>query len=1077
MNYIKKTMLLCIMGLATAFAQETISGVVTDDQGVALPGATILEVGTNNGVTTDFDGNFTITVGSGASIEVSFVGYASSVLDVSQGGSFTIALSAGNELTEVVVTGLGVAREKKSLGYSSQEIQGSEVSTVKVDNVVNSLSGKISGVQIKANNNFGGSANFLIRGNSSLTGNNQPLFVVDGIPVSNRLNNSSNQTRGSTGYDYGNAASDINPDDIESINVLKGSAASAIYGSRGANGVIVITTKKGKAGKSKMTLSSNVTVGQIDKSTFLTYQDGYGAGYGRYYGSTGYFEDVDVNGDGVDDLVVPTYDDASYGAPLDGTLVYQWDAFVPEHRNYKTATPYVAAANGPATFFETAITYNNSVNFSGGNENSTYRVGYTNFDTSGMLPNSKLNKNTISMNGTINATDRLTVGSSANINFQRTTGRNSTGYNDNIMTMYRQWWQVNVDVADQKDIYEQTGMNYSWNHLASVGDSVLTPLYWDNPYWTRFENFQTDNRNRLFGNVFATYNLTDGLDFTVKASVDTYNELREERRANGSVANYFGVLNAQESSGYDRTDIQSSEYNYDFMLNYDNYITEDLSIAAIAGLNIRKNDYSFYRQSTSGGLKVPNLFSLSNSANSVPLPIEGISSKQVNGIYAQASLGYKNFLYLELTDRYDISSALPVDNNSYNYYAASTSLIFSSLLDDLTWLQFGKIRGGYAEVGNDLGANNVYDTFGVVNNFGSASLFTYPSTKQNSSLVPEKTKEIEFGLETRMFDNRVGLDLTWYTKNTENQLMPVAVTSATGFSNKWVNAGEIQNKGIEVGLNVTPIRSQDLNWDVNVNWAQNKNLVVSLYGDTENIVLGSYQGGITVNATLGQPYGTIRGTGFEFDSNGNKVINSSGYYKAVPDQVIGDVNPEWNGGINNRITYKDVALSFLIDMQKGGDVYSLDMHYGQGTGLPDYTGGLNDLGNPVRDAVADGGGVLNEGVTEDGAVNTVRARADYYGGAYYWGNSSRNPGVLTVYDASYIKLRELSLSYKLPNNAFGSSVTAANLSLTGRNLWIIHKNVPFADPESGLGAGNAQGYLSGSYPTLRTVGLSLNIEF
>ena len=249
MNYIKKTMLLCIMGLATAFAQETISGVVTDDQGVALPGATILEVGTNNGVTTDFDGNFTITVGSGASIEVSFVGYASSVLDVSQGGSFTIALSAGNELTEVVVTGLGVAREKKSLGYSSQEIQGSEVSTVKVDNVVNSLSGKISGVQIKANNNFGGSANFLIRGNSSLTGNNQPLFVVDGIPVSNRLNNSSNQTRGSTGYDYGNAASDINPDDIESINVLKGSAASAIYGSRGANGVIVITTKKRKSWK------------------------------------------------------------------------------------------------------------------------------------------------------------------------------------------------------------------------------------------------------------------------------------------------------------------------------------------------------------------------------------------------------------------------------------------------------------------------------------------------------------------------------------------------------------------------------------------------------------------------------------------------------------------------------------------------------------------------------------------------------------------------------------------------------------------------------------------------------------
>ena len=653
-----------------SFAQDkTITGTVSDADGLPLPGVNIVVQGTTNGTQTDFDGNYAISASQGQTLAFSYLGYKTETRPVGASNTINLQMAEDAEsLEEVVVTALGVSREKKSLGYAAQELEGDAVSTVKVDNVVNSLSGKVSGVQIKANNNFGGSANFLIRGVSSLTGNNQPLFVIDGIPISNRLNNTSAQQGGSTGYDYGNAASDINPDDVASINILKGAAASAIYGSRASNGVIIITTKKGKAGSAKVQITSGVTVGKIDKSTFLEYQDEYGAGYGPYYGSTGYFEDIDANGDGNPDLVVPTYDDASYGAPLNGQLVYQWDAFVPEHPNYQTATPYVAGAHTPVDFFETSFQFNNSVSVTGGNEKMTYRLGYTNFEQSGMLPNSNLNKNIFNINGTLKVSEKFNVGANANFLVQRTLGRNSTGYSDNLMSQFRQWWQVNVDIEDQRRIYEQTGLNYSWNHEGGFfqGGSPLQPHYWDNPYWTRYENYQTDRRNRFYGNLFATYSLAPWLDITAKGAVDTYTELREERRAPGSVAAPFGVLRDDESSGYDRKDITYSEYNYDLMFNVNTSLSDNITLAGVAGINNRRETYSFYHEATAGGLVVPGLFALRNSVNAVPKPVETVDEKQVVGYYAQASLGFGNTFYLDLVDRYDISSALPENNNKYN---------------------------------------------------------------------------------------------------------------------------------------------------------------------------------------------------------------------------------------------------------------------------------------------------------------------------------------------------------------------------------------------------------------------------
>lgn len=1064
---------------AMTMAQRTVEGMVTDADGVPLIGANVLVPNTTIGTITDIDGSFMLEVPDGTTeLEVSYTGFGTKMLSILGTDRVDVALSAGELLDEVVVTALGISRDKKSLGYATQEVDGDEVTRTTTSNFVNNLSGKVSGVQIKTNNNFGGSTNVVIRGNSSLTGNNQALFVIDGVPVNNSNTNTGSQKAGGVGYDYGNAASDINPNDIESINVLKGAAATALYGSRAANGVVIITTKKGaKKEGIGVTVNSSLTTGAIDKSTFITYQDKYGAGYGPYYGSTGYFEDVDVDGDGTDDLVVPTYDDASFGAPFDPNLnVYQWESFIPESDKYGTAYPYVAAKNTPVDFFENELTFNNSISLHGGNDNGSFRLGYTNYNTEGVLPNSELKKNIINLNSAYNLTDRLTASVGATYTNQDAKGRNSTGYNDNLMTMFRQWWQVNVDVESLKNLYDATGRNVTWNSTAPWAGN-FQPQYWDNPYWTRYENFQTDTRDRVIGNVALNYQITDWLDVMGRVTLDHYNDLREERRAVGSVATAFGVLRAEEQSGYQRYELGFTETNYDLILTANKYLTDDLSVKAFVGSNIRKSKDERTLSSTSGGLIVPGLYSLSNSVNSNPNPFEALYERQVNGYFGGVSLGYKNFLYVDLTDRVDVSSTLPIDNNTFNYYSASLGLIFSELMNE-DWLDFGKVRLSYGEVGNDAPALSVYNTYVKNANFGNSVIFSVPSTSNNPELKPERTKSYEIGLEMKTLNNRVGFDIAYYNNRTVDQILPVSVSPATGSSRRFVNSGEVENKGIELALNLGVVRTDAFGWDVGVNWTRNRNKVISLYEGVDNLQLARFQGGLSINATVGQPYGTLRGTGFKYNDAGQKVVNESGYYIAEADQLIGDSNPNWIGGLSNRFTFGNVALNFLIDVQQGGDVYSLDLHYGQGTGLPDYTAGTNANGKNVRDAVADGGGVLNEGVKEDGTANDTYARADYYGGAYYWGNASRNPGQLTVYDASFVKLREVGLSYNVPNSLFKNTfIGGATLSVVGRNLWIIHKNLPFADPESGLTSGNAQGYVSGSYPTVRTIGVNLKLDF
>ncbi|WP_031426259.1 SusC/RagA family TonB-linked outer membrane protein [Flavimarina sp. Hel_I_48] len=1061
--------LLFALVVQISFAQtKSVSGTVTDGGGVPLPGVNILVQGTATGTQSDFDGNYTIEAATGSKLTFSYVGFSDQLVTVGSANTYDIQMEAGESLDEVVVTALGISREKKTLGYATEEVSGDQVSTVtQGGNVANSLSGKVSGLQIRRNSNIGGSTNVLLRGTNSLTGNNQALFVVDGVIIDNSNTNTSSQQTAGSGFDYGNAASDINPESIATVNVLKGAAATALYGNRASNGAIIITTKKGKRGEGLgVTVNSGIQIGKVNKETFPTYQNQYGGGYGAFYSDLNpYFFEQDVNGDGTNDLVTPLTEDASYGGAFDPSLlVYQWDAFFdPTSPNFNTATPWAfAGKNGPISFFEDAVTITNSVAVSGGTDVSSFRLNYSKFDAEGILPNSEQDKNTINFSGSYDFTEDFTV--STNINFinQKTLGRNGTGYSDNIISNFRQWAQTNVNFQDQRRAYERTGMNYTWNPSSSTNP---TPIFWDNPYYVRYENFQNDERNRVYGNVVLNYDMTDWFSVTGRITMDSYDEMQEERTSTGSnpVADY---------SRFNRT---FREYNYDLILNFDKDITEDITFNGLLGTNIRRSNENSIRASTNGGFAVPGVFSLANSQNPIIAPTEQEIELGVDGVYAQASFGFFNKLYLEGTIRRDATSTLPSSNNTFYYPSVTGSYIFSNDIN-ADWLSFAKLRLNYAEVGTGADFAALRDIFIKPTPFGSANLFSVSDRRRNPDLKEERLTSYEGGLELDFLNRRLGLDISYYRTLTNDQTIPLAVSGSTGYLEKVINSGELENKGLEVALNASPIQTESgFNWDLRVNFARNRNKLRSLSEQTNNIVLGSFQGGVTLNATVGQPYGVIKGTDYVYNDNGERVINANGLFQRTgPDAVIGDVNPDWTGGIYNSFSYKNLSLSFLIDIQKGGSVFSLDQYYGQATGLYPNTAFTNDLGNPVRNTLENDGGVVFNGVYENGQPNTTRVDVSSFGVFGY----QRFPNSEFVYDAGYVKLREVALSYTLPEsflkNVFFQKAT---FTLTGSNLWIIDKSTPYSDPEAGLSSGNLQGYQSGVMPTTRDYGFNINLQF
>ncbi len=1075
--------LLAILMLCNAlvFAQsKTVTGQVRDAKGDPVPFATITVKGSNTGASADVNGNFSIAVKEGETLVFSSSSFTEQEIKVGASSTVSVTLQQQGNLQEVVVTALGVRRSKNTLPYAAQQIRGDDVTNVRSANVGAALSGKISGLEIRQGNSIGGSTNIVIRGTKSLTNSNQALFVIDGVPVDNSNNNTNGTGRGDAnisqvtgrgGYDYGNAAADINPDNIETINVLKGAAASALYGSRAANGVIMITTKKGRKGLG-VTINSGLIFGSIDKKTFPKYQNEYGAGYATSgYGGpdpNGGFFYFDVNGDGTKDLVVPTSEDASYGQKFDPSLqVYHWDAFDPTSPNYLKTRPWVAANNTPDAFFEKPLTTNNSIQLDGGGDKGTYRLGYTRNEEEGIMPNSKILKNIVNFAATYEMTSKLTASASVSYSKIDGKGRYGTGYDGlNVNQHFRQWYQSNMDILEQKDAYFRTRKNITWNWQDPSTPEGLRPIYTDNFYFMRYESFQNDSRSRIFGNTSLNFKATDWLSFLGRISLDTYDEIQEERKAVGGV----------DPAQYSRFNRSFQELNYDLMANVDKDINKDINFKGLIGTNMRRRKLSSIYASTNGGLVVPGQYSINNSLNPVSAPLEADNPIAVDGYFAGVTFTYQDYLALDATYRRDRSSTLPDGKNEYDYYSVSGSWLFSHHLQQVTWLSHGKLRANYAVVGNDAAWGRVLDTYVKPDPFGGATLFTLPSSKNNNELKPERTYSKEIGLEMSFLKSRVGFDMSYYITNTKEQLIPVAVSTATGYSSKFLNAGDIENKGIELSIFATPVRTTNFSWDINLNWSRNRNKVVALYGESKNLQIASFQGGVSVNASLGQPYGTIQGKTWEYHANGGKIVGSNGRYlqTVATNNVIGNINPDWIGGITNTFKYKNLSLGFLIDVRQGGDIFSLDLYYGMATGILPESVGLNDKGNPSRNTIANGGGVIMPGVKADGKPNDIRVENNF--GTYGY---ARNPAAAFVYDASYVKLREANITYSLPNTVVDKLkfVKGIDLSVIGRNLWIIHKNLPYADPEENLSSGNAQGYQSGAYPTTRQIGVNLRLKF
>lgn len=981
------------------------------------------------------------------------------------------------DIEGVVVTALGIKREKKSLGYASQEVKADKLfeGTTNTGNIASQLSGKVAGLNVTTNSNFGGSANLVIRGVKSLGGSN-PLIVIDGSPVNNSSTSFGTQNGG---FDLGNALSDINQEDIESVNVLKGAAASALYGERGLNGVIVITTKSGKGKDDNswgVTLSSSVQAGFIDRSTFPKYQTRYGGGYDPsfYYGTAP---------DGID--YANFGEDASWGPEFNpNLLVYQWDSFDPSSPNYNKATPWVAAKNGPLKFFETPMSFVNSISLSKGRKGFNFNLTYDNNISNGLLPNSDLRKNTISTKINYDLNPKLHATVYSTLTLQGTTGRTETGYNDNIVTGFRQWWQTNVDLEALKNAYfNNVGNptlannygNVTWNRKSATNG---LPAFWNNPYFQRYQNYSTDDRTRTFSYAQLTYDVDSHINITGKLSYDNTNLIFERRLAVGSYPQNFGVSGKAVSSGYHRYDLKRSETNYDLFANYKYDLTSWLNLSGIVGGNVRRNHESSIEASTEGGLIKPGYYSLDNSKAPVLNPVEFEATTQTNSLYATASFDFNKIFYLDGTIRRDVSSTLPANNNKYTYGSISGSVILSELLkSQKSVMNFWKVRGNFAEVGgtaNPYQLNYTYYTAGYFNTGnGNVNIYRPQTILNNRNLKPQRSREYEFGTEVHFFRDRIVFDAAYYDTKTFDQLITPDISAGSGSLGAAINAGQINNKGIELHLGISPIKSKDFGWDIDANWARNRSKVVELADGLQVYQLVGLVGGASIVASVGNQWGDIYGSDYVY-LNGQKVVDpATGLYQTENNKVIGNVQAKWTGGLRNSFRYKDFSLSFLIDVRHGGDVFSSDMYYGLASGLFPETavdGYRTDI--PVLT------GVNPNGQTNTTPVNTAVINPNEYGNNPNDGYAIA-PDKRYVYDGSFVKLREASITYSLPKSLLANTfMNDAKISIVGRNLWIIHKNLPYADPESSqMGGLYSYGSSVGSLPTTRELGVNFTFKF
>lgn len=1036
------------------------TGTVTDQGGLPIPGVNVLVKGTSNGTQTDFDGKFKLSAKEGQKLVFSFLGMKTQ--EVSASSSMKVKMTDGSvELEGVVVTALGIKKSEKAIGYAAQSIKGSSLTEARESNLVNALSGKIAGVQItNSSGAVGASSRIVLRGASSITGNNQALFVVDGVPFDNSSGGSglrgiaaaANAGSGG-GRDLPNGVASINPDDIESITVLKGPNAAALYGIRAAQGVVIITTKKGKEGKNNLGITFNSNITFSNPLLLPSFQNSYGQSGDPSNGDFFQFTDgsAGTTADGTDE---------SWGLPLDRGLSFvQWDSF----KYGGAASPWVSHPNNVKDFYDTGIDQTNSLSLSGGSENGSFRFSVGNTDQKGMIPFTEFKKFNVSGNGSLKLGKNVTGNMSVNYFNDKSDNLPTVGYTGENVVQQFIWSARNVNFTDLRD----------WRNLplATAGAAAGTPLNWNtqfqnNPYWVLENNVNTYNRDRVNGKVNLSYNFAKGLTISGNVALDHYSQIETTQQAFGSAQNQFGAGTAPNGS-YTNLSKRYSEINADFLLNYTTNISENIGFNINLGGNQMKRIRTFIYGRASE-LELPNLYNLSNLKTGVTaLYLNDYNEQRINSVYGFGQLSYKTWFFLDFTARNDWASVLPKANNSFFYPSVTGSLVLSDIFDTKKFgVDLLKLRGGWSKVGSTgaLTSYNLNDTFlltpGTYGNLG-----TVPGTEFNNSLKPESVTGTEVGLDLNAFKNRLRFAATYYVQKSRDLLLPVDPSSASGFLASWQNAADMDNKGIELQLGITLLKAKDFSFDVDLNYAKNENLVVGL-GGLDSYELGS-QWGISLQARPGQPYGSLVGRDFERDSNGN-VIMENGLPKIDATQkIIGNITPDFTGGANFTMKYKNLDLSTLIDAKIGGDIHSMSYAWGR------YAGTLEEtlLGRE--------GGIVGNGVMSNGAggyvANNVVVSAKAFNQATY-GNDVESSA---IFDASYVKLRQVSIGYSFSKKLLqGSSIDGLKISVVARNLAILYKEAPHIDPESAFSSANGeQGQEFGQLPSARTIGFNVNLKF
>ncbi len=1062
--------MLCFLCVTQVWAQErAVTGTVTAaDDGTYIAGATVILKGTNRGAATDDRGAYQINVpASGGTLIFSFYGFERQEVVIGNQSVINVSMeTAVQVLDEVVITALGVQRETKALGYSVQEVQGTDLAQTRESNIVNSLSGKVAGVQITSSSGApGASSRIVIRGASSLLGNNQPLFVVDGIPLDNTQfssspRNSTNEPSNGTrkgdeeqgGADYGNAIQDINPDDIESMSVLKGPTAVALYGSRAQNGAILINTKSGKSGKGiGVSLSSNYSV--QTPLRLPDYQNEYGQGG---YGLLDYPEYLDV--------------DESWGYPLDGRMMTNV---------FNEQVPWVAQPDNVRNFFETGHNFTNNASIVGGNDKANFRFSMANMDQKGILPNTGLERSNVSLKAGLQATDRLNISSSVSYILTEGKNRPNTGYDgQNVLQSMFNWHGRQIDYNQFKDYKNPDGSfilnTTDPNNSESYGWPIAPiPAWQNNPYANLYDNANQDRRDRMIGNFKVSYELTDWLSAFLRAGTDYYVDQRQQVYAAG-----LKDPSSLQDGGFVNDDYVVNTYNVDFVVQAQHDFGPDFSASLLVGANRFHNSVSntfTYVQ----GLLIPDIYNVGN-ARGIPDTRSYETAKRINGVYGAAQLSYRNWFFVDITGRNDWSSTLPAGSRSYFYPSVSGSLVLSDAFALPDFLSFVKLRGGYAQVGNDTDPYVLASYFVKKRIADNQADITFPFNGQpsfalgdelaNANLLPESTNSWEVGLDLRLFEGRLGLDLTYYDAVTRNQLMKLTLPSSSGFSSQVINSGAVSNKGLELMLIAAPVASDRFRWDIAVNFAKNKSMVEELHPDVESIILETHRA--QTEARAGNPYGDIYGTAWNrvTDVNspyfGERIIEADGRPTRAPggNQLLGNIQPDFLMGVNNAIQFGGAYLSFLVDWKQGGEMFSLTNFFGGYSGVLAYTAEGRD------------GTYVAEGVVEnpDGSYspNTIQIDAEDY-----W-HRTFNAQEEGVYDATFVKLREVKLGYQLPAALIDKTpFTGISIDLIGRNLWILHANVPNVDPESSAyGASNGQGFEVNGIPSVRSIGGGISIR-